>query len=157
MRLHLFPALLGLAVAVTVTASLALAQADDGTPTSDNSSAVDSPAAAADDTTPPISVDIAPPATDQSTVAPIPALFVQLVDPADLDVLVPLTTDQLTVHGLTLPGAVVSIDGDLVDIDDQGNFVGVTPLDEGVNDIEVVASDAQGNQTSTILYVVRGE
>ena len=71
--------------------------------------------------------------------------------------MVPLSMDQLLIHGLTLPAAVVSIDGDLVDIDDQGNFAGATPLDEGANEIEVVASDSQGNQTSTTLFVVRGE
>jgi len=142
MRFRIAPAILGLVLAVAMT-GLALAQADDDTPPIDDAAPVD--------------MVTTPPVLDQPSVPPAPTLFLQLVDPADLDVVVPLSMDQLTIHGLTLPAAVVSIDGDLVDIDDQGNFAGATPLDEGANEIEVVASDSQGNQTSTTLFVVRGE
>jgi len=84
-------------------------------------------------------------------------LFLQLVDPAEEDVEVPFGTAQLTVRGVTLPGAVVSVDGDLAVADDQGGFVDLIPLDEGANEIEVVASDGQGNQVTTTLFVVRGD
>jgi hypothetical protein len=78
--------------------------------------------------------------------------------PTDLDVEVPLETAELTVQGLTAPGAVVSVDGDLadVDVDARGNFVDVAALTEGANAIDVVASDDQGNQVTPTLYVVRG-
>jgi Glucodextranase, domain B len=129
--------LLGLALALATTL-IALAQADDDAapPTDD-----------AVDTT------VIAPAADQTP----PTLFLQLTEPVEQDVEVALSTEELTVRGVTLAGAIVSIDGDLVDVDDQGGFVGVTPLDEGANEIEVVASDDQGNQVSTTLFVVRGD
>ena len=92
---------------------------------------------------------------DQPSIAP--RLFLTLVNPADQDVEVPLETAQLTIQGVTLSWAVVSIDGDLVETDDQGNFVGMTTLDEGANEIEVVASDDQGNQIDTTIFITRGE
>ena len=142
MRFRLAAAILGLVLAVMMT-GLVLAQADDDTPPTEDATPVD--------------MVTTTPGVDQLSVSPAPMLFLQLLDPTDLDVVVPLSMDQLTIHGLTLPTAVVSIDGDLVDTDDQGNFAGATPLDEGANDVEVVASDSEGNQTSTTLFVVRGE
>ena len=140
MRLRIGCAVIGLALAVS-TMAVALAQADEDAPVADDSVPADTTVAA--------------PLTDQSAPR---MLFLQLVDPAEEDVEVPLRTAQLTVRGVTLPGAVVSVDGDLADIDDQGGFVGLTPpLDEGANEIEVVASDGQGNQVTTTLFVVRGD
>lgn len=140
MRFRIGSALVSLALAVSMTA-VALAQADDGTPAPDGST--------------PDGAAVASPVVDQ----PVPAvqLFVHLVDPTEEDITVPLETAQLTIQGVTLPGAVVSVDGDIVDVDDQGNFAGMTSLDEGANEIEVVASDGDGNQVSTTLFVVRGE
>ena len=69
----------------------------------------------------------------------------------------PLDTAQLMIQGTTMPGAVVSIDGNLADIDAQGNFGGAVALDEGANEIDVMASDDQGNQISTSLFITRGE
>jgi hypothetical protein len=86
-----------------------------------------------------------------------PTLFLTLANPVDLDIELPLDTAQLTVQGTTLPGAIVSVDGNLVDTDDQGNFATVAALDQGANEIEVVASDDQGNQLSTSIFVTRGE
>ena len=97
------------------------------------------------------------PVPDQDQAPFAQSLFLRLVDPAEQDVEVPLDTAQLIVQGVTLPGAVVSVDGDLVDTDDQGSFIATTALDEGANEIDVVASDADGNQISTTLFVVRGE
>ena len=119
---------------------VALAQADDDARPTDD--AVDTTLVVA-------------PAADEPSVAP--TLLLELVEPAELDVEVPLSTDNLTIRGVTLAGAVVSIDGDLVDVDDQGSFVGVTALSEGANEIDVVVSDAQGNQVSTTLVAVRGD
>jgi hypothetical protein len=86
-----------------------------------------------------------------------PTLFLTLVNPVEADVEVPLGTAQLTIQGVTLPGAVVSVEGDLVDTDEQGGFVGVIALEEGANEIEVVASDDQGNQATISIFVTRGE
>jgi len=108
-----------------------------------------------DDNLPPDSTSAA--AAEAPGQMPAPKLVLQLTAPADLDVAVPLETDTLTVQGMTLSGAVVSIDGNLADVDAQGTFAGVAVLAEGANAIDVVASDDQGNQLSTTLYVIRGE
>ena len=86
-----------------------------------------------------------------------PALFVRVVDPIEDDVEVPLATSTLLISGVTLPDAVLSVDGELVDVDEQGGFVAEAQLDEGANEIVIVASDADGNQVTTALYVVRGD
>ena len=51
----------------------------------------------------------------------------------------------------------VSVGGDLAGIDDQGNFTDSAALDEGANEIDIVASDSQGNQLTTTLFVVRND
>ena len=146
-------ALVSVALALSVTAS-ALAQADDDTATPDTTAIVDTTPDA--DAAPAVDASMEAPAMDtDASVAP--ALFLQVVEPNEEDVEVPLETAQLTVRGMTLPGAVVSVDGDLVDTDDQGGFTAIASLDEGANQIDVVVSDAQGNQQTTTLYVVRGE
>jgi hypothetical protein len=156
MRSRIVPAILGMALAVTMT-GLALAQAEDDSPPPDGATPGDSVVTAPVATSMPIDTVVAPLAVDQPSGSPASTLFLQLLDPAHQDVVVPLSMNQLMIHGFSLPEAVVSIDGDLVDIDDQGNFAGATTLDEGANEIEVVASDSQGNQTTTTLFVVRGE
>jgi len=140
MRIRIGSALVALALAIAMTA-VAQAQADDDTPPTDSITPADS--------------TLATPAIDQPSIAP--SLFLTLVNPMEQDVELPLETARLTIQGMTLPGAVVSIDGDLVDTDDQGGFVGVTALDEGANEIEVVASDERGNQVNTSIFVTRGE
>jgi glucodextranase-like protein len=139
MRYRIGLALVGLALALSTSAA-ALAQADDDTSTSDGTAAVDAA--------------VVTPVADSA--AP-PTLFLQLADPAEQDIEVPLGTAQLTVTGTTLPGAVVSVGGDLADVDDQGTFTDTAALDEGANEIDIIASDNQGNQLTTTLYVVRGE
>jgi hypothetical protein len=101
-------------------------------------------------------------AADTATVLPVadqdvrPVLYLRVVDPMNDDVEVPLTMTTLAITGLTLSTAVVSVDGELVDADDQGGFVAATHVDEGANQIDIVASDADGNQVAT-LFVVRSD
>jgi Glucodextranase, domain B len=100
---------------------------------------------------------------DAATVVPAqdealrPALFLRIVDPLEDDVEVSLATTALPISGLTLSDAVVSVDGDLVDVDAEGGFAALAQLDEGANEIEIVASDGDGNQVATTLYVVRDD
>lgn len=140
MRFRIGSVFVALAFAVSMTA-VALAQADDDTPATGNPTPVDA--------------SVAAPAMDQPSVPP--TLFLTLVNSVGQDVEVPLETAQFTIQGVTLPGAVVSINGALVDTDDKGGFVGVTAVDEGANEIEVVASDDQGNQINASIFVTRGE
>jgi hypothetical protein len=109
-------------------------------------------------------VDEDPAAVESSTVTSVPeqqavepVLFVQIVDPLEDDVDVPLATTALVIRGLTVRNAIVSVDGDLVDVDEQGRFEAVAQLEEGANQIDIVASDADGNQVPTALFVVRGD
>jgi glucodextranase-like protein len=140
MRFRMASSLLGVALALSIAAT-ALAQSDEDL-------------GGTEDTTPEAAMAAPAPAPADAQVA-APMLFLQINNPAEDDVEVSLDTAQLLIYGVTLPGAVVSVDGDLADVDDQGNFASVTPLDEGANEVEVVASDAQGNQVSTTLYVTR--
>jgi hypothetical protein len=132
--------LVALALAVS-TISVAMAQADDDT-------------APVEDVVP-ADTAVAAPAIQQPDVAP--TLFLTLANPVEQDVEVPLDTAQLMIQGMTMPGAVVSIGGNLADTDAQGNFGGAVALDQGANEIDVVASDDQGNQINTSLFITRGE
>jgi hypothetical protein len=129
----------GLAMAVSAAAT-AWAQVDEDPAAIDGSSA-------------PYTTTVLPGA-DQT---PRPELFLRVIDPIESDVEVPLATTSIVISGITLADAVLSVDGDLVDVDEQGGFVAVAQLDEGANQIDVVASDADGNQVTTTLFVVRGD
>ena len=84
-----------------------------------------------------------------------PALFLRMVEPED-DLEVPLSTSLVTLRGETLPGAIVSVDGALVDVDDAGGFAATLPLDLGPNAIDIVASTDDGSTTDTTILVIRG-
>ena len=52
------------------------------------------------------------------------------------------------INGRTEPGAVLSIDGQTVDVYEDGAFTAVVRLrKEGRNDLEIIAQDASGNET----------
>ena len=141
MRYRIGCVLIGLAMAASATTT-ALAQIDDG------SAAMGDSAAVAADTA------VVPGVADLPVRA---ALFLRVLDPIEDDVEVPLATSALAIGGVTLSNAVVSVDGDLVDVDEQGGFSAVAQLDEGANQIDIVASDSDGNQVTTTLFVVRGD
>jgi len=141
MRYRIGCVLIGLAMAASATTT-ALAQIDDG------SAAMGDSAAVAADTA------VVPGVVDLPVRA---ALFLRVLDPIEDDVEVPLATSALAIGGVTLSNAVVSVDGDLVDVDEQGGFSAVAQLDEGANQIDIVASDSDGNQVTTTLFVVRGD
>jgi hypothetical protein len=135
--------LLGLAAVMALAGAVYAQEATDGT---DGSSDADVPA-----------VEAPAPAEEAPVIVVAPSLFITVSQPADLDVTVSLPTTAITIQGITLPNAVVSVDGDLVDVDSQGLFSTVVALDEGANPIEIVASDQDGHQTGTTLFVVRGD
>ena len=139
MRYRIGLLLFGLALAVSATAT-AMAQVDGD------------PAAIGDSSVPDTTTVV--PVADQTMRA---ALFLRVVNPIEDDVEVPLATTALAISGLTLGDAVLSVDGNLVDVDAQGGFAAMAQLDEGANQIDIVASDADGNQVTTTLFVVRGD
>jgi hypothetical protein len=65
-----------------------------------------------------------------------------------------VNTPNIVVVGTTSPGAVVSVNGGLANVDAAGAFQLSLALEEGPNIIEVVASDVNGNELYEILSVI---
>ena len=63
-------------------------------------------------------------------------------------------TNAIAISGATTPDALVSVNGVLVDVDQDGKFTSTLTLQEGPNIIEVVASDFQGNKVSAVLSII---
>ena len=55
---------------------------------------------------------------------------------------------SVEVRGEALPGTVITLDDEIVVVDESGEFAVTLPLEEGPNAIQVVASDADGNEAS---------
>ena len=90
--------------------------------------------------------------TPPPMVTPTPAgFFLKVTEPKDESI---VTTSVIPVSGTTSPDAVVSVNGEVVEIDEQGNFTTVVTLEEGPNTIEVIASDFEGNKESTVLAII---
>ena len=60
----------------------------------------------------------------------------------------------IEVSGYTVPDAVVTVNGQVVEVQADGAFVSALQLEAGPNTIDVIASDFSGNQASEILTVV---
>ncbi len=88
--------------------------------------------------------------TATPTPEPEPALFLDIRGPADGST---VQIDGVVVHGLTVAGALVSVDGEVADVDDEGGFQIVVTLEPGENVIEVVARDSSGNRREVRLTI----
>lgn len=64
----------------------------------------------------------------------------------------------MTIRGQTLPDAVVSINGALVEVDANGNFSLRVTLDEGANVFDIIATDEEANEVTLelIVFFLRG-
>lgn len=82
---------------------------------------------------------------------PAAPVSLQVRSPQDQSI---VNSSTITVIGTTSPDAVVSVNGQLATVSPSGSFQLTISLDEGPNDIEVVASDANGNELSSILSVI---
>ena len=93
-----------------------------------------------------------PAPTPTPTVTPTPpvGLFLEVTEPLDESV---VTTSPVRVSGTTIPDVVLSVNGEIVEVDEQGNFTIMVALEEGPNIIEVIASDLEGNEVSKILVI----
>lgn len=80
----------------------------------------------------------------------VQALSLRVDSPADEAI---VSTNSLSVSGVTAPGAVVSVNGKLANVNQTGAFQYTLALVEGPNVIEIVASDANGSEMSSILSV----
>jgi len=92
---------------------------------------------------------VTPPPIPEPT--PKPEFFLTVTEPADNSI---INADKVEVRGRTTPGAVVSVNGELTEVDEEGNFTMIVVLEEGPNIIEVIASDLEGNQESCVLVII---
>ena len=111
---------------------------------------------------PTLTVPPAPSATPTLAAGPTPTQVVLTPTPAEGLVLKVLSVvdesvvriGKVPVLGVTSVDAVVSINGELVTLDANGNFSVVITLEAGPNLIEVIASDLDGNVKSAIFTVI---
>jgi len=82
---------------------------------------------------------------------PESGFFLTMTQSADESI---INADKVEVIGITVPSAVVSVNGNLVEVDAEGNFTMMVVLEEGPNLIEVIASDSEGNQESRTLVII---
>lgn len=93
----------------------------------------------------------APTATETPTPTRPEGFSLEVMEPYDESV---VNTSHIPLSGTTTPDAVVSVNGQIVEVDEWGSFATVVTLQEGPNIIEVVASDFEGNEESRILTIV---
>jgi len=109
----------------------------------------------------PAPTEPAPAPTETPTPTPTPdptgELFLAIESPADL---VELTTeDTFEIVGRTRIDALVSVNDEVVDVDEDGRFTTTISLVEGDNVVEIVASIADGEEVGeslVIFYEVSG-
>jgi len=77
-------------------------------------------------------------------------LFLTVTEPQDNTI---TSADSIDVKGRTSPGATVSVNEEIVSAVNEGNFVITIGLDEGINTIEVHASDETGKEAQVTLIV----
>ncbi|MBA7665027.1 hypothetical protein ES703_73093 [subsurface metagenome] len=111
------------------------------------------PAPAPEEVTPPPTAEPipTPTPTPEPTPAPKPEFFLTVTEPTDNSI---INADKVEVMGRTTPGAIVSVNGELADVDGEGNFTMMVVLEEGPNIIEVIASDLEGNEESRTLVIM---
>ena len=106
------------------------------------------------DSTPTPAPTAAPTATPTPTETPrptMPPLSLDVTSPEDESV---VATSEVEVAGTTLPTAIVSVNGTLVTVGDDGGFSTTVTLEEGPNTIEVVASTIAGEEVGEVLMVI---
>lgn len=84
----------------------------------------------------------------------VPARFFLGVRAPQNEVVV--TVSPLPVEGVTTPDAVATVNGQVVEVDAQGQFLTQVTLEEGPNSIEILASNFEGRQeaqTLTVIYI----
>ncbi len=92
-------------------------------------------------------------ASPTPTQTPAPDAFVLNIDsPQSSEVVT--SSPQITVSGQTRADAVLTVNDQFVSPDANGRFSTVVSLQEGPNNIEVVASIASGDQLSKVLTVI---
>ena len=81
---------------------------------------------------------------------PVP-LFLVVTEPPTQTV---VSQNPLSVSGRTAPGAIVSVNGVSVQVDQLGIFTTQVNMETGPNIIDVVAADAEGGVLSAVVAVI---
>jgi hypothetical protein len=85
-------------------------------------------------------------------VTPTPSGFYLLIlSPNDNSVVDNL---EVPVSGMTAPSAIVTVNGVLASVEEDGSFTTTIVVEEGPNLIEVIATDPNGEERSAVLAVV---
>ncbi len=79
------------------------------------------------------------------------ALFLEMSTSSNDDVFV--TQNSYEVSGRTTVDALLSVNDSVLEVDEQGRFAFAVDLEEGPNIIEIVASNAAGEQYDEVLLV----
>jgi len=125
-------------------------------PTSISSSPIPNLGAQDTDSASPVPQSAAPTASVETTPAsaatpqPAASLSLQVTSPLDEAV---VNTAQIDVIGSAPAGTVVSVNDEIILVVDDQQFKTTVALDEGLNQIEVVASDVDGNESSLLLTI----
>lgn len=93
-----------------------------------------------------------PPPAAKGTARPF---FLDLTDPLEETLEVPAGTAAVTVAGRTVPGAVVTVNGALAEVDENGLFRLEVPVEDEVTVFEVIASDREGREVRIDRVVVQ--
>ena len=83
-----------------------------------------------------------------------PISLLTLVDPASDEDVIEASDPTFTAVAQARPGAVVSVDGDLVDLAADGSFSSTVLLEDGLNTIEVVATDPGTEEEARATFLV---
>jgi hypothetical protein len=136
---------------ILISLACLLAACGGATPTSDFSSPL--PTVSARPTVAPTDVTSATSPSPTST-APTPTrsalMEFRILSPEDEAV---VNVPEVEVVGEAEPETVITLNEEIVVVDESGTFSVTLPLDEGPNEIEIVASDLEGNELSLILEV----
>ncbi len=117
-------------------------------------------ACSSSDTTDPTPTPTATTAVEEATPTPEPTATPRPTpEPLSLTITTPenqssVDIPEIEVAGETLLTAIVSVNGELVDVEADGTFSTTITLDEGINNIEIVASHLDGTEELSEILMV---
>ena len=95
-------------------------------------------------------VPVLPPQTELLLV--VRAFYLEVNGPTDRSM---VRDSSVKVEGGTLPGSIVTVNGQIAALDGRGRFSVPIQLEEGPNSIEIIASDVRGTQRSQVISIIR--
>jgi hypothetical protein len=96
----------------------------------------------------PVPVEVTPETMPPTQPVATAALLIQIISPLDGAV---VNTAQVEIVGSAPAGAVISVNDTILIVGSDGQFQATVTLDEGPNVIEIIGSDAAGDQGYVLL------